>query len=148
MTLYLDTSLIIGVLTREPGSPVFQAWLARRSGFVISEWVLTELSSALSVKQRCGTISAAERHQALLAGRGIAAAAQAVLPVATADFRRAAAIADDPGVGLRSGDALHLAVVAAHGLGLATLDNAFAAAAVSLGFLVVDRSAILADASP
>ena len=49
------------------------------------------------------------------------------------EFRVAARIADQHKLGLRAGDALHLAIAADHGATIATLDKRLADAALALG---------------
>jgi hypothetical protein len=54
------------------------------------------------------------------------------MPISGAEFRTAARFADQYGLGLRAGDALHLAVAAENGAELATLDEILADAGPSL----------------
>ncbi|MGB5096270.1 MAG: type II toxin-antitoxin system VapC family toxin, partial [Porticoccaceae bacterium] len=58
--LYVDTSILVAALTREPATGRMQAWLADQAAGVlaISEWVLTEFSVAMSVKVRTGQLAA------------------------------------------------------------------------------------------
>ena len=63
LMLYLDTSLLVSALSNEPRSAIANDWLAKQvaSQLVISDWAITEFSSALSLKLRMGIIDAAQR---------------------------------------------------------------------------------------
>ena len=65
--LYLDTSLLVAVLTNEAETERIQCWLGqqRADDLAISDWVATEFSSALSIKLRTGQIEASHRADAL-----------------------------------------------------------------------------------
>jgi len=67
MACYLDTSLLVPLFIREPGTARAQAFLSANASqvLVISPWTITEFSSALALKQRVGTISGQERQAAL-----------------------------------------------------------------------------------
>jgi len=56
-----------------------------------------------------------------------------VLPVTGSQFRAAARFADQHALGLRAGDALHLAVASEHGATVHTLDQRLADAGPVLG---------------
>ena len=58
-----------------------------------------------------------------------------VLPVSSAHFRTAARFVDQHGLGLRAGDALHLAVAAEYGARVRTLDRRLADAGPVLGVM-------------
>ncbi len=55
------------------------------------------------------------------------------LPVSGAQFRTAARFADQHALGLRAGDALHLAICADHGATLCTLDRRLSETGSALG---------------
>ncbi len=99
----------------------------------ISDWVITEFSSALSVKLRRGEITSGDRARALNKFAEFTDASFAVLPVSSAHFRMAAQFADQYALGLRAGDALHLAICSSHGATLCTLDKRLSAAGPELG---------------
>ncbi len=99
----------------------------------ISAWVITEFSSALSIKLRVGQLDAQHRADALAAFTVLVIESLTVLPITDAQFRAAARMTDHHALGLRAGDALHLAVAAEHGATLCTLDRRLAAAGIGLG---------------
>jgi uncharacterized protein len=125
----------VAALTKERASERVQSWLGEQAPeeLAISEWVVTEFSSALSLKLRSGQIEAAHRADALVSFARLCAASIAVLSVTVPQFRTAARFADDNSLGLRAGDALHLAVCADHGATLATLDRRLSQAGGALG---------------
>lgn len=135
MRLYLDTSLLVAALTDEADTAHVQAWLDKQDPgvLVISDWVMAEFSAALSVKLRSRSITAAHRATALAKFAALTAESFGVLPVSSLQFRNAARFADQFQLGLRAGDALHLAVCADHGATLCTLDRRLGKAGPSLG---------------
>lgn len=135
MTFYVDTSVLVASLTAETATLRAQRWLsAQAAGSIcMSEWTITEFSAALSIKLRTRQLDAGERKMALAAFSRHFVDAIEILPVARSDFRTAAELADASPEGLRSGDALHLAVCMRRGLGLCTLDQRLARASAQSG---------------
>lgn len=133
---YLDTSVIIAAITLEPRTADVQQWLANNANLYISSWVLTEVASALSIKLRTGAITLGERAASMAHWQRLQEQNVTLLPIDRAHFETAAIFAAQHDLGLRAGDALHLAIAAAHGLAVATLDQAMAAAAPALGIPV------------
>jgi predicted nucleic acid-binding protein len=135
LILYLDTSLLVAAFTNERRTADVLAWLDEQKprALAISEWTVTEFSAALSIKLRTGQMTDTHRADALAMFARMTTESLAMLAVQAAHFRRAAGIADQYALGLRAGDALHLALASDHGATLCTLDERLSRAGAAVG---------------
>jgi predicted nucleic acid-binding protein len=130
LTLYCDTAVMVSAFTAEAHSDDVRAWLSRQTdGLAVSHWVVTEFSGALAMKRRLSVIDTVGWNDVMKAWQRFYKGELSVEPVTAADFERAATLMDRGDLKLRSGDALHLAIVLDRGWSLATLDHDLAQAA-------------------
>jgi uncharacterized protein len=135
LSLYFDTSVLVGALTNEAATERLQDWLeAQEPGSMhISHWVETEFSAALAMKLRMGVLTQQMRavsQSDFLALKSHSLATTAIKP---AHFIAAARLADNIALALRAPDALHLAIAMEIGATLCTLDEKLADAAAAVG---------------
>jgi uncharacterized protein len=137
---YIDTSvwvaMIAGELFAGKVKNKFEQMIAHE--LCLSDWVLTEFASALSLKRRRQELSDADmerNHQSL---EGIAATLTN-LSITSVDYIKAASLCRDHASKLRASDALHLAVALRHKCTLMfSLDDVLNAQAIRHGLRVVD----------
>jgi predicted nucleic acid-binding protein len=132
--LYIDTCVLLAVLTPEVHSGAAEAFLEQaRAPLAISSWSVTELHSALGLKVRSRALSQAQA-EAVLQGfeSGLAPGLQMLEPEPQ-DYRNANACLRGWATNLRAADALHLAIASGRGATLCSLDGPFVAAAQRLG---------------
>lgn len=126
--VYVDTSAIVALLTVEPKTQDVVNWYTGlRDSPYCADWLLTEFSSAISIKLRTRQLTEAHaklvrKEFNLLATGGIR-----LVPVSRAAFKHAADMVRLHRFGLRAGDSLHLAVALELGAShMATLDDTLA----------------------
>jgi uncharacterized protein len=137
--LYVDTSIFVAALTNESQTGSAQAWLSRQDPdqLLASEWAATEFSSALSLKLRMDQLQSADRARALAAFTVLLGESFRIVSPENSDFRMAARFADQHVLGIRAGDALHLAIASRLGATLCTFDKRLFTAGGQLGVLML-----------
>ena len=136
--IYLDTSAAVPMFVPEPASPAIEAWFEScTEPLVSSDWIVTEFSSALSIKVRKREISARQAQAAWKDFDAFCKSGLRLLPVSRKAFAEAGGMARNAASGLRSGDALHLAMALEAGAsGIATADETLAKNAKTSGLAV------------
>lgn len=134
---YLDTSAVIAFLTPEPATAQVTDAINSAADHVLSPWTATELASALGIKVRMGAFTAEQAATVLRAFRVDLRPTCRLAAVQSTDFTDAQGLLERFELGLRAGDALHLAIVRRLGEPLLTLDRRLATAASGLGVEVV-----------
>ena len=112
MRVYLDTSLLVAALIREPGTESAKRFLQAADGqdWLLSAWTDVELASALSIKRRSGVITAEESAQALQRYGTLRDARCTLVTLEAEDFRSARDFCANPALAIRAAAALHLAL--------------------------------------
>ncbi|WP_228896815.1 type II toxin-antitoxin system VapC family toxin [Pseudoduganella aquatica] len=131
---YVDTSVLIAYLIPEPGSAAAEQFmLSSGEPLAISSWTEAELLSALGIKLRTGRLDMAGACDVIDSYNRLVAPNFTRLEIDEADHRQVIILLKGWRTALRAGDALHLAIAAAHRATVYTLDRGMAAAAQTLG---------------
>jgi predicted nucleic acid-binding protein len=134
--MYLDSAIIVKLLTREDDSVWFDQNI-KGHDLWSSELALAEVRSAIFIKERSGKISVNQRKSALARFAAMHADETVRLhPLNTAVIQHASGLLESchPEVALRSLDAVHLATAMMHPRGaLCTTDGKLRAAARRMG---------------
>ena len=109
--LYVDSSVLVGLCTKETKSRAINKWYenSRDLQLISSTWMFTEFASALSMKERTGQITLKESKSAWKIFEAICNNDIELLPIDNKVFYSAGLLVLDSSSKLRSGDALHLA---------------------------------------
>jgi predicted nucleic acid-binding protein len=136
---YLDTSVIVNLLLKEPFSASAEAFVSRnRDVLVVTDFAAAEVSSVIARRVRMGEISedAARVHLADFDDW----LARSVLrtEITSADIARADSYMRRLDLSLRTPDAIHIATARRLEARLATFDRRMSAAARTLGVAVAE----------
>jgi uncharacterized protein len=140
MICYIDTSALVPLCVKEASSDDLFRWYANCPWELVSScWCVTELASALGIKQRTGQITSDAANAAWLRFERMCHNDLKLLPIDPSTFHKAALMALDATSGLRAGDALHLAVaLEAKVKQILTLDTVFERNAKAMKLITVE----------
>ena len=131
---YLDTSFLVPYFVSEDSSERVEKFLrSAKDELAVSAWTATEFVSALGLKVRTKQLDRQAASAALATFREVGESHFNVLAVTLGDFRAASVYLQEWDLGLRAGDALHLAIAKSNGIRkLLTLDEKMLKAAKAL----------------
>jgi uncharacterized protein len=127
--IYVDTSVLVPLCVPEPKSALVSSWYAVCEGRLVSSfWCVTELASALALKERTKQLTKREAQVGWANFERLCAGDLELLAVESHHFSDAAIRVRNSASGLRAGDALHLAcAIHVKAKTMATLDKVLAA---------------------
>ncbi len=134
MAAYLDTSVLVPLFFNEAGTAAARTELARDTAAWVSYWTLAEFSSAVAFKLRSGQTDAKTAATVRRLFDAFLASHLTVVDVQREDFVNAAQLCKSAASpGLRTPDALHLAVAQRLGLTMVSFDAALINACCAQG---------------
>ncbi len=143
MSVYLDASVLIPIVVREPNSDVVDAFLAGTTEAIyVSEFAIAEVASGLSRLVRTRILDSDDASTRLSHFDTWRTAETVSIDIESADVRSAGMIVRRFELKLRTPDALHVAVCRRLGASLVTLDNGLAIAARALNLPVLTPSTV------
>ncbi len=115
--IYLDTSVVLPLFVREPGSDAVRNWFEAlpTDELTVSEWTRTEFVSAIGIRVRTGGLDRRVAQDIVRTFHQLADDSLLVLVPEREDFLLSSRYLERFELGLRAGDALHLAIALNHG---------------------------------
>jgi hypothetical protein len=108
--IYVDTSVLVALCTREPKSNDVADWYQScKTKLISSAWAFTEFASALSIKERTGQVNKKQSQESWGVFQQLCNTSIELLSIDNKNFYSAAILTLDSSSKLRSADALHLA---------------------------------------
>jgi uncharacterized protein len=139
LNAYLDASVLVSMFTVDGHTPRASEWLRlAHDRLHLSDWTLTEFSSAIAVGVRTARLTIGDRDAAEEALRSWLSTQRAPELVRSDDVRAARALLRATTLPLRAGDALHLAIAQRIGHAIVSFDRRMCEAATDLGIAVED----------
>lgn len=125
MAAYFDTSVLVPLFFNEAGTPAARLAVTQEPQAWVSSWTLAEFASAVAFKLRSGQVQETDAKMAEQLFHALTASRLTVVDVLREDFANAAVLCrSTPAPGLRTPDALHLAVAQRLGLTMVSFDQA------------------------
>ena len=137
MNAYLDASALVPIFLNDPFSARIEAYLRTHTpGLYVSDFTAAEFVSALGLRIRLRQLTTKEAQDALLDCDTWQSATARMIGVTTQDVRFADRILRRFDLGLRTPDALHIAVAQRLRCELISFDDRMIAAARILGLSI------------
>jgi hypothetical protein len=109
--VYVDTSVLVALLTNEETANRIAQWYADETRPLVSgDWCMTEFASALALKERTGQLTRKQCNAAWKLFTEFCGGSLRLLPLDREVYVHAAQLVRSSKNGLRAGDALHLAL--------------------------------------
>ncbi len=109
--VYVDTSVLVALLTNETTAERIANWLTEETRPLVSgDWCVTEFASALALKQRTSQITSKQGNAAWKVFNQFCEGHLRLLPLDREVFSQAAQLVRNSKNGLRAGGSLHLAL--------------------------------------
>lgn len=125
----LETCILVSAFTIETETDKVLSWLeAHRDGpLLVNDWTWVEFASAVTLKQRKGVLTG-QQHQAVLSAALEQQDRFGLLQVERDHFHLTRRLSQKTTLGIRAGDAQHVAVAPLYQVTLVTSDKALRAA--------------------
>ncbi|NDP40913.1 MAG: type II toxin-antitoxin system VapC family toxin [Rhodoferax sp.] len=124
MAAYFDTSVLIPLFFNEAGTQAARHQMVLEADVWVSHWTLAEFSSAVAFKLRSAQVTEATARAARRLFHELVVSRLTVFDVLREDYVNAAGLCESlPAPGLRTPDALHLAVAQRLGLVMVSFDQ-------------------------
>lgn len=134
--VYLDASVLVPLAVPEASSAAMERWFTVHApaGLAAGRWALVEFASAIGIRVRRGSLTAQEGTSAVAAFEGRIMPELELVEALPDDLDFARLLISRFDLGLRGGDALHVAMaLRTEALLLLTLDRRLANAARAFG---------------
>jgi predicted nucleic acid-binding protein len=132
--LYLDTSVLVAILIKDPFTGrAYQYLNATTPGLIVSDFAAAELASAVARRVRMRELTIAAARKAFITFDGLAPRTVERIETSPADIKNAEAFLRRLDLPLRAPDALNIAIARRMGASLMTFDDKMAASAKMLG---------------
>ena len=135
MTVYLDTSVLVGLFVAHDGFAARAQALAETPGFtpIVSDFVSTEFASVIARLTRMSSLHPDGAREIFAEFDAWAAARADLAEVAAIDVQTAEGFIRRLDLNIRAPDAINLAIASRLGAPIATFDQGMAACATTLG---------------
>jgi predicted nucleic acid-binding protein len=140
LSFNLDTSVIVPLIVKEATTMVVDRWLSQTADAITtSRWAVVELSSAIGLEVRSGALDPTQAATALGLFSSDVLPSLSLAEIEPAHMTGAAALLARFDLGLRGGDALHLAISRAMPTTtLVTFDRRLREACVATGLAAIE----------